>query len=73
MTAVLRRRVFSLSIADPLSNQGEFERQLTPGQWTSIRKLVGDVSGSNIYWKVESWDGMNRYAQTGVMSFALAD
>jgi len=63
----------SFSLTNPMDNGGEFERQLTSSQWTGIRKLVGDASGSTIYWKVESWDGMNRYAQTDVMSFVLAD
>ncbi len=39
----------------------------------AIRKLVGDASGSTIYWKVESWDGLNRRAETSVMSFVLTD
>jgi hypothetical protein len=68
-----KKKVFSFSVTNPMDNGGEFERQLTASQWTSIRKLVGDASGSTIYWKVESWDGMNRRAVTDVMGFVLAD
>jgi hypothetical protein len=68
-----KKKVLSFTVSNPLDNEGELERQLTVSQWSSIRKLVGDASGSTIYWKVESWDGMNRHAVTDVMSFVLAD
>lgn len=58
------------------SNQdpnGSFLKTLTTGQWKAIRKLVGDTSGSTIYWHVESWDKLKRYSVTGNMSFVLAD
>jgi len=42
-------------------------------QWTAVRKLVGDVSGSKIYWYVESWDGLNRNSKTGAMIFILTN
>jgi len=35
--------------------------------------LAGDVSGSTIFWYVESWDGANRNKKTEVMSFTLTD
>jgi hypothetical protein len=66
-----KKKYLSLNVADPTENS--FTRQLTSSQWTGIRKLVGDVNGSMIYWKVESWDGMNRHAETDAMSFALTD
>jgi hypothetical protein len=66
-----KKKSLSFSIADPTENT--FTTPLTSSQWTGIRKLVGDVSGSTISWKVESWDGMNRHAETDVMSFVLAD
>jgi len=68
-----KKKVLSFSVANPMNNGGEFERQLTVSQWTAIRKLVGDASGATIHWKVESWDGMNRRAVTDVMSFELAE
>jgi hypothetical protein len=64
---------YSFSIKNPTDNEGEFTKALTSGQWKTIRKLVGDVSGSPIYWKVESWDGLGMYNKTGVISFVLTD
>ena len=68
-----KKKVLSFSVTNPMDDGGEFKKQLTSSQWTSVRKLVNDVSGSTIHWKVESWDGMNRRAETGVMSFVLTD
>jgi hypothetical protein len=50
-----------------------FTKGLTSSQWGSIKKLAGDATGGTIYWYVESWDGLGRYARTDVMSFALTD
>ena len=61
----------AFSIKDPIENEGGFNATLSPQQWTSARKVVEDKSGSNIYWKVESWDGANRYSVTEVMNFVL--
>jgi len=58
---------------DNMENEGIFARQLAPGQWNAIRRLVGDVSGATIYGYVESWDGLGRYARTKVMDFGLMD
>jgi hypothetical protein len=66
-----KKKALSFNVADP--TEDNFTKQLTSSQWTGIRKLVGDVSGSTISWKVESWDGMNRHAETDVMSFVLTD
>jgi hypothetical protein len=66
-----KKKVLSFNVADPAENT--FATQLTSSQWTGIMKLVNNVIGSTIYWKVESWDGIKRYAQTEVMSFALTD
>jgi hypothetical protein len=68
-----KKKVLSFTVSNPWDSEGEFERQLTSSQWTSIRKLVSDASGSTIYWKVESWDGVNRRAVTDVVSFVLTD
>ena len=65
-----KRKSFSFNLKNP---SGTFSKALTSSQWSSIRKLVGDVSGSTVYWYVESWDGLNRRSQTDVMSFVLAD
>jgi hypothetical protein len=66
-----KKKFFSFSVADP--NANSFTTQLTASQWSAIRKLVGDVNGSTIYWKAESWDGLNRHAETSLMSFVLTD
>ena len=39
----------------------------------AIRRLVEDVSGSKIYWYVESWDELDSHTQTGVMGFIFAN
>lgn len=69
----MKKKALSLNVKNPNDNNGLFTRPLTPGQWMAIRKVVGDVSGLTIYWKVESWDGMNRHAETNVKSFVLAN
>ena len=53
--------------------QETFTKELTPGQWHSIRKLGGDVTGANLYWYVESRDIIGRRVSTGVMPFVLTD
>jgi hypothetical protein len=68
-----KKVAYSFNIKNPNENEGDFEKMLTSKQWTSIRKLVGDISGSTIYWYVESWDGLGRYAKADVMSFVLTD
>jgi hypothetical protein len=69
----VKKSVLSFRVTNPLANGGVFTKALTLGQWTPIRKLVGDASGSTVYWYVESWDGLGRYAKTDVVSFDLTD
>jgi len=66
-----KKKTLTFNVADP--TEDAFTRELTASQWRAVRKLVGDASGSTIYWKVESWDGLNRRAQTEVMNFVLTD
>ena len=68
-----KKTAFTFNIKDPNDNEGEFTKALTSGQWMAIRRVVKDVSGSTIYWYVESWDGVKRYTETEVMSFVLTD
>lgn len=68
-----RKTIFTFNDRTPNDNGGEFLKTLTRGQWMAIRRLVGDETGSTIYWYVESWDGLGRYAKSDVMSFVLAD
>ena len=39
----------------------------------AVRRLVGDETGSTIYWYVESWDGLGRNARTETMNFLLGE
>lgn len=71
--AGVKKKAFSFSINNPNDNNGEFSKELTTGQWTSVRKLVGDVAGSTIYWHVESWDLLKRYSKTERKDFKLEE
>jgi hypothetical protein len=68
-----KKYTISYTIKNPLDNEGKLSRTLTSPQWNSVRKLVGNHSGSTIHWKVESWDGVNRNGQTAPMSFVLEE
>jgi len=39
----------------------------------TVKRLVKNISGSTLYWYVESRDELGRHARTDVMSFVLAD
>jgi DNA-binding beta-propeller fold protein YncE len=66
-----KRTTFTFNIKDPTVE--DFLKTLTLGQWMTIKRLVKNTSGSTIYWYIESWDGLGRYAKTEVMSFVLSD
>ena len=68
-----KKATYTFTIKNPNDNGGNFLKTLTSGQWKAIRRLVGDQTGSTLYWYVESWDGLGRYAKTDVMSFLLTD
>jgi len=68
-----KKTSLSFNIKNPNDNGGVFGKSLTKGQWTSVRSLVKDVSGSPLFWYVESWDGANRKINTQVMSFILTN
>jgi len=68
-----RHYTLTSNIKNPTESGGEFSKTLTSSQWMAVRKLVGDASGSTIYWYVESWDGLNRYNKTELMDFVLGD
>jgi subtilisin family serine protease len=69
----IKKKTLLFNIKNPNDKGGTFARQLTPGQWNSIRKVVGNVTGSTIYWYVESRDGLKRSTNTEVMNFDLMD
>jgi hypothetical protein len=68
-----KKKSLSYSVKNPDENGGIFTTALSSKKWISIRKLVGDVTGSIIYWYVESEDVLGRPNQTGVMNFVLTD
>ena len=69
----VKKVALSFKVIDPNGNQGIFSKELTSGQWSSIRKLGGDVTGAVLYWYVESWDALGRQKKTDVMTFVLTD
>ena len=69
----MKKTSLSFNIKNPNDNGGQFTKELTTSQWKAITKVVGNLSGSTIHWYVESWDGLGRYAKTGIMSFVLMD
>ncbi len=66
-----QKTVVSFRIPNPSSKAGLFTKKLKSGQWTTIRKLIGDIAGATLYWYVQSWDAANRRRKTGVLSFTL--
>jgi DNA-binding beta-propeller fold protein YncE len=67
------KRSYSIEIENPDGSEGTFSKTLTLLEWLKIKMLVKNKSDSTIYWFVESWDGLGRYAKTDVMSFVLTD
>ena len=67
----VKKKALSFNILNPDANEGLFEKELTFGQWNSIRKLVDDESGSNSYWHIEYRDVVNRYDRTQRFNFVL--
>ena len=50
----------TFNVKDPTENGGVFTESLTSSQWTAVQNVTGRVTGSTVYWYVESWDGANR-------------
>ena len=67
------KKTFNYSLKNPLDSEGIFSKELSSGQWSGIKKLVGDATGSTVYWKVESWDAAKRHSETEVMEFQLTE
>ena len=68
-----RKRYVSFVDTDPTDNGGTFAVTLTPRQWSAVRNVVSNTSGSTIYWYVNSRDHLRRRSKTGVMNFILTD
>jgi len=69
----MRKKALTFTVKNPLDNAGVFSRTLTAGQWKAIRTVVRDLPWTTVYWFVESWDGINRYSRSEVMSFILGE
>ena len=67
------RKTYTFEIKNSSGGEGTFSKTLALLEWLKIRMLVKNRSGSTVYWFVESWDGLNRYSKTEVMSFVLTD
>jgi hypothetical protein len=65
------REVLSFYLSNPDLGGGTFSAELTTSQWMAIRRLVGDLPDSTIYWCVESQDPLKRPAITELMYFTL--
>jgi hypothetical protein len=57
------------SIKNPNVNGGVFTATLPASLWTAIQNLGGKITGSTIYWYVESWDEVNRRTFTQPSQF----
>jgi hypothetical protein len=68
-----KKKYLSYVDADPTDNGGTFTVTLTSRQWSAVRKVVSDTSGSTIYWYVKSRDHLGRRSETSVMNFILTD
>ncbi len=67
------KKILSFHLSNPDLDGGNFAGELISSQWMAIRELVNDVTGSTIYWYVESQDPLKRTAFTELMDFILTD
>jgi hypothetical protein len=67
------KKTYSIEIANPAGGDFTMFKTLTTLQWMRIKLLVKNKKGSTIYWYIESWDELGRYAKTAAMSFVLGD
>jgi hypothetical protein len=67
-----KKTSLSFTVKSPNDNGGVFTKQLTSGQWTTIKKLVGNSTTNPLSWYVESWDGLKRYTKTATEQFTLS-
>ena len=64
----------TFNVKDPTENGGAFSQTLTSSQWTAVQSVTGRITGSVVYWYVESWDGTHRQVVTQPnMSFVITD
>ena len=54
----------TFNIKDPDENGGITTKTLTSSQWTAVQNVTGRITGSTVYWYVESWDKVNRQTIT---------
>jgi hypothetical protein len=67
------KKTYSFEVETPNHDNGPVSKTLKSLEWMRIKLLVKNKSGSTIYWYVESWDELGRYAKTDVMSLTLTD
>jgi len=74
-TAGVKKTSLSFTDTDPTDYSGIYTKELTSGQWTAIQNVVEKLSGSTIYWHVESSDVVStkRTARTDRQEFILKD
>ncbi len=64
----------TFNVKDPTANGGAFSETLTSSQWTAVQNVTGRVTGSVVYWYVESFDGTQRRVVTQPnMTFVITD
>jgi hypothetical protein len=64
----------TFNIKNPNDNGGVFTQTLTDSQWTAVQNVTGRVTGTTVYWYVDSRDGADRRAiTTPNMFFVIAD
>ena len=64
-----RKTSVTFNIKNSNENGGVFTKTLTSSQWTAVQNVTGRVTGTTVYWYVESRDGANRRAVTQPNSF----
>ncbi len=69
----VKKKALTFTVKNPLFNEGSFTKTMTSGQWTAVRKVVGDISGIPVYWHIEAWDTLKRYTKSEAKTFTLND
>ena len=67
------KKSYLFQIENPSGEERIISKALTAQQWMRIKMLIKNKKGSTIYWYIESWDELGRFAKTDVMSFNLTD
>lgn len=68
---ITKKKALSFRLINPSDNGGMLNKELTSSQRDSIGKLIEDEFSPILYWYVESWDVLKRYAQAEVLTFEI--